>query len=89
MIVITSCGVITALAWWSTCDRDGTEVTLTGKDADGVPVAGLVVADLRTEAEANAFLRTMTQRVHLRARRFDATGWPSHPQQRQALSVDP
>jgi hypothetical protein len=39
--------------------------------------------------EAKAFLSTMTQRVHLKASRFDATDWPSRPQQRQAIAVDP
>ena len=80
MILVTSSGLVTSLSWWTTLARDGNAVTLTracGDEECPCPPDQLVVADLRSPAEAAAFHKTATERIGLKARRFAASDWPS------------
>ena len=80
MIVVTSSGLITSSTWWATLDLDGNTVTLNRPRSDEectCPPNQLVVAELRSPAEAAAFHSIAGERVASKARRFAASDWPS------------
>ena len=80
MILVTSSGIVTSLSWWTTLACDGNAVTLTRPCDDNecpCPPDQLVVAELRSPAEAGAFHRTLTERIGLKAKTFYASEWPT------------
>ena len=76
LVVVTSSGVVTCLAWWGICRIDGKSVVLSSSGEDDGHQDDLIVGELRSEAEAGAFYRTLTQRARLKARIFSAAEWP-------------
>lgn len=76
LVVVTSSNVATSITWWGICRIDGKSVVLSSSAEDDASQADLVVAELRSEAEAGAFYRTLTQRARLKARIFSAAEWP-------------
>ncbi|MDP9225672.1 MAG: hypothetical protein M3P18_17895 [Actinomycetota bacterium] len=77
MIVITSSSVVTCLGWWEKFSVEGNAVVLSSPSAMESDGANLVVAEVRSEAEAGALFRTINHRIVLGARRFDVLDeWP-------------
>jgi hypothetical protein len=80
LVLVTSSGLVTSVSWWTTLAADGDTVKLkkSCEDAGCVcPPDELVVAVLRSDAEASAFHRIATDEIRLKARRFEANEWPS------------
>lgn len=75
MLVIASSGLVTSLAWWSAMRVEDHSLVLTNGvgDTEGV----FVVASLRSEGEAQALLRTVSDRIALGAGTFDVGDWPT------------
>ena len=76
LVVVTSAGVQTSLAWWSRLRVDGQAVVLDAAADDDPSVDSLVIAEVRSHGEAEAVLRTINQRMKDGASRFDARSWP-------------
>jgi hypothetical protein len=76
MLVIMQSGLATSLSRWAHMRVEGDLVVLLGPSKEGGPGSSLVVAELRSEGEAQAMFRTINQRILLKARRFDACDWP-------------
>ena len=72
MTIKTDTGVLTTVAWWTTCERDGSELILSRDMGDGVE--NLVVATLASEEDAGELLQRFIRRVDYNARTFDANG---------------
>jgi len=79
MILVTSSGLVTSTSWWATLGQDGNAITLSRPCRDEecpCPPDQLVVAELRSPAEAAAFQRIAAERIGMNARRFAASDWP-------------
>lgn len=77
LVVVTSAGVPTSLAWWSRIRVDGHSLLLDAIVAeDDLSSDSLVVAEVRSEGEAQAMFRTINERLRDGASRFDARDWP-------------
>ena len=72
LVVFTSTGVVTSLEWWRTMKVEGESLLLVTASPDGEREIVLLVAQLRSEGEAQAMFRAIEQRIRLGAPRFDA-----------------
>jgi hypothetical protein len=72
MIVITQSGLGTSVSWWRHMHVDGDSLVLLGTAEWDSPV---VVAQLPSEDDARKLFDVVSQRIALKARRFDARDW--------------
>jgi hypothetical protein len=79
LIVVTALGIPTSMSWWSCVSVEGKAVVVSavGKDADDG--CSLVLANLRSQGEAQAFLRTLVRLTEYGARTYRASDWPGTP----------
>jgi hypothetical protein len=76
MVVITEAGMATCLGWWAQLRVEGKSVVVATSPEERWPESSLVVAELRSEGEAQAMFRSINQRILLKARTFDSREWP-------------
>ena len=76
LLVTTHLGLRTSLSWWANMRVEVDAVVLSSPSKEGWPDSSLVVAELSSEGEARAMFGTISQRILLKARTFDARDWP-------------
>lgn len=77
LMIVTAAGIPTSLAWWSRLRVEGQAVVLDAIVGDDESSGdSLVVAEVRSEGEAQAMFRTINQRLRDGASKFDARDWP-------------
>ena len=76
LVLVAQSGLRTSLSWWANMRVEVDAVVLSSSSKEGWPDSSLVVAELRSEEEARAMFGTISQRILLKARAFDARDWP-------------
>lgn len=70
MVLITQSGATTFPTWWWVMRVKGQTIVLEGSP-DQRPPQFLLVAELDSETEASALFEVISQRIAIRARKFD------------------